>query len=171
MKVPEAVLERFRRAYGWTGVPMPDARLNEALEAAMEQLREELEGEEAIKAGSAAAFVEVSALLESDIHSALQAALNLVLGEPASQSEGERVRADDVRGILKGRETLAEAERRKLLEFDAWLSTRGEFNEVLTAFRQAFETDTSAAALDDPNSEYSVLARRLAQSKGGKQGG
>lgn len=33
-------------------------------------------------------------------------------------------------------------------EFDAWLSMRPEFSEVLTAFRKAFGTDTSAAALD-----------------------
>lgn len=31
-----------------------------------------------------------------------------------------------------------------LIEFDAWLFFRGEFNEVLTAFRKAFGTDTRA---------------------------
>jgi hypothetical protein len=37
---------------------------------------------------------------------------------------------------------------RTLEEFDAWLSMRGEFGEVLRAFRQAFGTDTSAAAME-----------------------
>jgi hypothetical protein len=31
-----------------------------------------------------------------------------------------------------------------LVEFDAWLSFRGEFGEVLVAFRKAFGTDTRA---------------------------
>lgn len=31
-----------------------------------------------------------------------------------------------------------------LQEFDAWLSMRGEFREVLDAFRSAFGTDTRA---------------------------
>lgn len=35
--------------------------------------------------------------------------------------------------------------RQTLLEFDAWLSVRGEFGEVLTAFRDAFKTDTRDA--------------------------
>jgi len=39
--------------------------------------------------------------------------------------------------------------REKLTEFDAWLSFRGEFSEVLTAFRQSFGTDTSVAALTE----------------------
>lgn len=46
-------------------------------------------------------------------------------------------------------------ERRKQIEFDAWLSMRPEFSEVLAAYRAAFGTDTSAAAGDDPNSEFS----------------
>jgi hypothetical protein len=36
----------------------------------------------------------------------------------------------------------------QLREFDAWLSFRGEFAEVLTAFRSAFRTDTSVAGID-----------------------
>ena len=35
---------------------------------------------------------------------------------------------------------------RKMVEFDAWLSFRPEFAEVLTAYRSAFGTDTSATA-------------------------
>jgi hypothetical protein len=42
----------------------------------------------------------------------------------------------------------AEDLARLLSEFDAWLSLRGEFGEVLTAFRSAFGTDTSAAAIE-----------------------
>ena len=41
-----------------------------------------------------------------------------------------------------------------LTEFDAWLSFRPEFAEVLTAFRKAFGTDTSARAALDPNGEH-----------------
>lgn len=40
----------------------------------------------------------------------------------------------------------AEEVCRLLSEFDAWLSFHPEFKEVLTAFRSAFKTDTSAAA-------------------------
>jgi hypothetical protein len=42
----------------------------------------------------------------------------------------------------------AEEVQRLLTEFDAWLSFRGEFGEVLKAFRSAFGTDTSAAAME-----------------------
>jgi hypothetical protein len=42
--------------------------------------------------------------------------------------------------------------QRLLTEFDSWLSFRGEFAEVRTAFRSAFGTDTSAAALS-PDTE------------------
>lgn len=37
-----------------------------------------------------------------------------------------------------------------LRDFDAWLSFRPEFAEVLRAFRRAFGTDTSAAASTQP---------------------
>jgi len=36
-------------------------------------------------------------------------------------------------------------DRSTLIEFDAWLSMRGEFGEVLTVFRDAFKTDTRDA--------------------------
>lgn len=41
-----------------------------------------------------------------------------------------------------------QGEHRQLLEFDAWLSFRPEFYEVLDAFRKAFGTDTSAASTE-----------------------
>ena len=43
---------------------------------------------------------------------------------------------------------VARASWKQLQEFDAWLSFRGEYSEVLAAFRSAFGTDTSASALD-----------------------
>jgi hypothetical protein len=50
----------------------------------------------------------------------------------------------------------AEEVQRLLTEFDAWLSFRGEFGEVLTAFRSAFGTDTSAAAMEANSPQQSV---------------
>jgi hypothetical protein len=45
---------------------------------------------------------------------------------------------------------------KKMVEFDAWLSFRPEFAEVLTAFRSAFGTNTSSAALTQPEADPEV---------------
>jgi hypothetical protein len=56
--------------------------------------------------------------------------------------------------------TDANAHASKLVEFDAWLSFRPEFNEVLTAFRSAFGTDTSARSLDQARALASPVGER-----------
>lgn len=80
--MPERALDKFMAAAtdasegeGVSG----DIDCEAGLAAAMKQLREELESDGAINAGSKAAFVEVSALLESDIHAAISAAFDYVL--------------------------------------------------------------------------------------------
>lgn len=48
---------------------------------------------------------------------------------------------------------------KQMQEFDAWLSFRGEFSEVLAAFRKAFGTDTRAAALLDSQGDQEPCKR------------
>jgi len=97
VKVPEKVLERFEEvmAGGSWGSP---ARYPMALEAALEKLREELEGKSAIGAGAdrlAGSGSEVDDLHRSYAREAVRAAVSSVLGgkegeKPSSpQREGE----------------------------------------------------------------------------------
>jgi hypothetical protein len=55
--------------------------------------------------------------------------------------KGEWVRYRDYASAIS-KETWGVSE--KLVDFDAWLSFRPEYREVLEAFRKAFGTDTSA---------------------------
>ncbi len=68
--------------------------------------------------------------------------------------------AEDSLAAFKGLDVSDKAAevKRLLTEFDAWLSFRGEFSEVLAALRKSFGTDTSAATLadSDPPEEAKV---------------
>lgn len=61
------------------------------------------------------------------------------------QEQANPLAAERLEVIDRLTEQIVERDR-VLVEFDAWLSFRGEFSEVLTAFREAFGTDTSAEA-------------------------
>lgn len=100
MKISEAVLEAFLEFED--SAPSHEELQVQRLEAALEQLRGELEGDEARKTAGAAAYMDFDPtgdfdLLEEPLRmswegstvAGMQAALNSVLGEAEHQGEGK----------------------------------------------------------------------------------
>jgi hypothetical protein len=92
-------------------------------------------------------------------------ALHDQLTQPSSnppQQDREVGEDDDLGKALEmlAKRRLAIVEHvERLREFDAWLSFRGEFTEVLKAFRSTFGTDTSATAVGEASSIEQLLTQ------------